>query len=370
MKVGELGEFGLIEMLAQIVYKAGAGGRPDLLIGIGDDAAVWKSQELALGTTDMLVQDLHFTLETTTWRDLGWKALAVNISDIAAMGGIPDYAMISLGLPSDTEVNHITELYRGIAEIARQFDVAIVGGDITESPLLIISPSLIGTVEKDRMLTRSSAIPGDRIAVTGYLGSSAAGLRMMKERLSKNLTPFIPLSLKRRGGRVNSEGASPLRATLLGQPDEKPELDPEATSALIEAHLRPRPRVSEGRLLGERGVKTAIDISDGLIADLAHICQASGVEAGVRLLDIPIHRAVKAAFGEGAISLALSGGEDYELLFTAPGRIIERMKQRFSTPVTVIGEITRGKPGKVTLLDETGREVEWEKRGWEHFANH
>ncbi|MBT9159813.1 MAG: Thiamine-monophosphate kinase [Dehalococcoidia bacterium] len=334
MKVCELGEFGLIEILAQIADEAGAGcrSRPDLIIGIGDDAAAWRGKcSVQIGTTDILVQDVHFTLETTTWRDLGWKALAVNISDIAAMGGLPAYAMISLGLPSDTEVEGITQLYTGMAEIARQFDVAIVGGDISEAPLLIISPSVIGRVEKDKMLIRSGAVPGDQIAVTGYLGSSAGGLRVMKQ---------------------------------------KPELDPIIASALSEAHLRPWPRVAEGQLLGENGVKAAIDISDGLIADLTHICRASGVEARVRLPDIPIHPAVKAAFGEDAITLALSGGEDYELLFTAPGGVMEKVKQSLSIPVTVIGEITGGKPGKVTLLDETGREVEWKKRGWEHFGNY
>jgi len=332
MKVRELGEFGLIEILHQIADEAGAGSRSDLIIGIGDDAAAWQGKSsVQLGTTDILVQDVHFTLETTTWRDLGWKALAVNISDIAAMGGIPAYAMISLGLPPDTEAEDIAKLYTGMAEIARQFDVAIVGGDISEAPLLIISPSVIGTVEHDKILTRSGALPGDRIAVTGYLGSSAAGLRMMKE---------------------------------------KPEVEPEVAAALTEAHLRPCPRVSEAQILGENGVKAAIDISDGLIADLAHICRASGVEARVRLPDIPIHPAVKAAFGEGAISLAISGGEDYELLFTAPRAVIDKLTSHLSIPVTIIGEITGGKPGKVTLLDENGREIECEKPGWEHFANH
>jgi thiamine-monophosphate kinase len=246
------------------------------------------------------------------------------------MGGIPDHAMISLGLTPDTEVDHVAKLYTGMTEIARKFDVAIVGGDVSGAPLLIISPTVIGTVEKDKMLTRSGAVPGDQIAVTGYLGSSAAGLRMLKEGY---------------------------------------ELDREAALVVSEAHLRPCPRVSEGRLLGENGVKAAIDISDGLIADLAHICRASGVGARVRLPDIPIHPAVKVAFGQAAIDLALSGGEDYQLLFTAPGGVIERVKQRLSTPVTIIGEITSGKPGEVILLGETGREVEWKKRGWEHFGN-
>ena len=334
MEVRELGEFGLIEILAQIADEVGCRSRPDLIIGIGDDAAAWQGKGFGLGTTDILVQDVHFTLETTTWHDLGWKALAVNISDIAAMGGFPDYAVISLGLPSNTEVEDIIKLYRGMAEIARQFNMAIVGGDISEAPLLIISPSVIGRVEKDKMLTRSGAVPGDRIAVTGYVGSSAAGLRMMKE---------------------------------------KPELDPAIAPALIEAHLRPWPRVTEGQLLGENGVKAAIDISDGLIADLAHICRASGVEARVRLPDIPIHPALKAAFGEDAISLALSGGEDYELLFTAPGMVIDKVRARgavspLSIPVTIIGEITGGKPGRVTLLDENGGDIGLGKGGWEHFG--
>ena len=166
MKVRELGEFGLIETVAQIVDKAGAGSRPDLLVGIGDDAAAWQGKSFGLGTTDMLVQDVHFSLETTSWHDLGWKALAVNISDIAAMGGIPAYALISLGLPPDVEVDYVAKLYMGMTEIARKFDVAIVGGDMTEAPLLIISPAVIGTVEKDKMLTRSGAVPGDQIA--GY----------------------------------------------------------------------------------------------------------------------------------------------------------------------------------------------------------
>ena len=331
MKVRELGEFGLIEMLTRIVDDSGVGcqSSPELIIGIGDDAAAWQGEDsIQLGTTDILVQNMHFTLETTTWHDLGWKALAANISDIAAMGGIPTYAMISLGLPSDAEVERVSELYGGMAEIAHQFNLAIVGGDITESPLLIISPSVIGRVEKDRMLTRSGAVPGDRIAVSGYLGTSAAGLKMLKEKLKFN---------------------------------------PEIASVFREAHRRPYPRITEGQILAEHGVKAAIDISDGLIADLAHICEASKVEARVHLPNIPIHPAVKAAFGEEALRLALSGGEDYELLFTAP--VGARCDVPLpTTSMTIIGEIVEGKPGKVTLLDENGKEIEWEKGGWEHFS--
>ncbi|MDD5095415.1 MAG: thiamine-phosphate kinase [Dehalococcoidia bacterium] len=331
MKVSELGEFGLIEMLARIIESEGAGHHPDLLIGIGDDTAAWEGgNSIQLSTTDMLVQDVHFTLDRITGRDLGWKSLAVNISDIAAMGGIPTSAMISLGLPSDTETEKITELYQGMAQIARRFDMAIIGGNITQAPQLIISPSVIGKVAKNRMLTRSGAKPGDLIAVTGHLGASAAGLRMLKENLS---------------------------------------LDSQVSSTLSEAHFRPVPRVAEGQALARGGVKAAIDISDGLIADLGHICEASKVEATIRLRDIPVHPAAKAAFGEKALELALSGGEDYELLFTAPSEVIRGLRAEQAVPLhfSVIGEIKQGKPGKVNLINENGKQVRYKKGGWDHF---
>jgi thiamine-monophosphate kinase len=333
MKVRELGEFGLIEMLARIVDPSGVGrtSSPDLIIGIGDDTAAWQSGDtIQLGTTDMLVQNVHFTLDTITWHDLGWKSLAVNISDIAAMGGTPTYAMISLGLPPDTEVESVAELYQGMAQIAHRFNMAIVGGNLTEAPLLIISPSLIGRAAKDKIMTRSGARPGDQIAVTGYLGTAAAGLVMLNENLK---------------------------------------FDPKISSVLREAHLRPNPRVTEGQILTKGGVRAAIDISDGLIADLGHICEASKVKARVHLPDIPIHPAVKAAFGEKALNLALAGGEDYELVFTASPAIIQNVVTQHAVPpqFTIIGQIEDGEPGKVILLDANGKEIEFKKGGWEHF---
>lgn len=332
MKVHELGEFGLIKLLAEIIDECGAGFRssPTIIEAIGDDAAVWKCYDsIQLATTDMLVQDIHFTLETTSWRDLGWKSLAVNISDIAAMGGIPSYAMISLGLPANTEVEQISELYRGMAEIAHQFGMCIAGGDTTEAPMLVICPSVIGEASKDSVLTRLTAVPGDLIAVTGYLGAAAAGLRMMEKKL---------------------------------------EFDAEIVSALSGAQLRPSPRIAEGQILAKHGVRTAIDISDGLIADLNHICEMSKVGARVHLQNIPIHPAVKTAFGEDALKLALTGGEDYELLFTAPERLIEKVKGFLTAPVTVIGEVAKGGPHEVALIDEYSKRIEWEVGGWEHFA--
>jgi len=325
MKVWELGEFGLIELIAEIVGKA---SRKDIVLGIGDDASVWRTESsIQIGTTDILIQDVHFTLKTTTWRDLGWKALAINISDIAAMGGKPSYALVSLGLPPETEVDSVAELYQGLMEIATKFDVDICGGNISSAPVAIINLSVIGEASHN-ILTRSAALPGDQIAVSGCLGQAAAGLKM-------------------------------LRAGL--------EFDSETTAFLREAHLRPRPRVAEGQILVQNGVRAAIDISDGLVSDLAHISKASHVGAKVWVHRLPIHPLVSAAFKEESLGLALSGGEDYELLFTAKSDVIERVKGLMPSPVTVIGEILSGEPGQVTLYNERGQVVEWNEQGWEHL---
>ncbi len=334
MKVRDLGEFGLIEALSQIIDVAGVGIRshPNLLIGIGDDAAVWQSEaSVQLGTTDTLIESVHFDLSTTSWLDLGWKSLAVNISDIAAMGGTPTHCMISLGLPPDTELENITELYKGMAEIAGNFSMAIAGGDISESPMVTITPTIIGTAEKDKILTRSGAKPGDKIAVTGSIGLSAAGLKMIQT---------------------------------------KSNFDPETSMILREAHLRPWPRITEAQTLAQKGVKTAIDISDGLTADLGHICQASKVGAKVILSSIPIHPATITAFPDDTMKMALTGGEDYELLFTAPENVIESIQKHLVTPIAIIGQIVSDNPGKVVLLDKAGNEIELPQCGWEHFGKH
>ncbi|MCK4964297.1 MAG: thiamine-phosphate kinase, partial [Dehalococcoidia bacterium] len=276
MKVSELGEFGLIELLAKI---AGQLKDKSVLIGIGDDAACWRTEACAqLATSDSLIQDVHFTLSTTTWRELGWKALAVNLSDIAAMGGFPQYALVSLGLPGDIEVASVAELYEGMAELARLFDVSIVGGDSVGAPVVILSLAVVGKAQTTQtVLTRSAAAPGDRIAVTGYLGASAAGLAMLKKGL---------------------------------------EFDKETAATLREAHLKPHPRIVEGQALARHGVKAAIDLSDGLVSDLNKLCKASGVGARLFTNQIPVHPVVRRSFGDDSIELALSGGEDYELLFT------------------------------------------------------
>ncbi len=327
MKVGELGEFALIELIAETVGKA---SRQDLVIGIGDDAAAWHTDEsIQLGTTDILIQNVHFTLDIATWRELGWKALAVNISDIAAMGGTPSFAMVSLGLPPETEVDNVVELYRGMKEMCSKFDVDIVGGNISRAPVVIIDVSLIGKAS-DALLTRSAAAPGDQIAVTGYLGLSAAGLQMLKS------------------GR---------------------KLDAKTTAFFREAHLRPRPRVAEGQILVQHGVRAAIDVSDGLLSDMTHICKASRVGAKLWIDKLPIHALLGSAFKRESLRLALSGGEDYELLFTARSEVMAKLTEIMSSPVTVIGEIVSDAPGQVTLLDEQGKAVKWDERGWDHLKS-
>ena len=332
-----MGEFELIELLADILGPPTITSRDShgLLIAIGDDAALWRAPEsVEILTTDTMIEGVHFRLNTTPWRDLGWKALAINLSDIAAMGGAPLYAIVSLGLNPDTEVESVADMYRGMADIAGEYRCSIVGGDTVSAPCTMITVSLTGHASCDRaypenVLTRSRAQAGQRIAVTGYLGGSGAGFKMLSEGLA---------------------------------------FDDDSADYMERAHNHPTPRVAEGQLLLRQGVRAAMDLSDGLMADLPKMCKASGVAAKINSHRVPIHPKVRRAFGEQALELALSGGEDYELLFTGDERVIERVNKECPTPVTVIGEVIEGEPGTVTLLDESGTEVEWTAKGWEHFT--
>ena len=335
MKVSDLGEFGLIDVLAKMAYAARdkkISAWQQLIIGIGDDAAAWHGDaSIQLATTDSLIQDVHFPLAVTSWEELGWKALAANLSDIAAMGGLPKYALVSLALPDHTEVEDVAALYKGMLELAQRFEVAIIGGDTSSAPLVVINITVLGsTMSRDKhILTRAAARHGEKVAVTGYLGAAAAGL----EVLSKY-----------------------------------PSLDSEATASLKRAFLQPYPRVTEGQILVEHGVRAAIDISDGLISDLNHICKASQVSARIEIDRVPIPPAVSANFADRALDLALSGGEDYELLFTASDEVIDEVRAAASCPITVIGDITADKMATITLVDGKGNPVDLPKAGWEHFT--
>ncbi len=334
MKLSELGEFGLINLIRNISARYEKPGRTPwqgVLVGIGDDAAAWQgNNRIQLATTDTLVQDIHFDLAIINWEELGWKALAVNLSDIAAMGGIPKYALLSLALPSELDVEDISKFTNSMMHLAREFGVAIIGGDVTAAPNVVITVTIIGCSKGKAILKRSTASSGEQIAVTGQLGLSAAGLEMFKGKT-------IP--------------------------------DPEIRNIMRRAHLQPLPRVKEGQILIEQGVKTAIDISDGLTADLTHICESSEVNAKIKIEQVPVHPVVTSNFSNYQ-ELALSGGEDYELIFTADEATISRTKQCLNCPVTVIGDITEEKlPTRVTIVDGKGNIIPYKKGGWEHFEN-
>ncbi|MDP6347339.1 MAG: thiamine-phosphate kinase [Dehalococcoidia bacterium] len=320
MTVGELGEFGLIDHINGLV--SAAGPFEGVVLGIGDDTACWRHRPgLVVATTDSLVEGVHFLIDLAAPDELGWKALAVNLSDVAAMGGVPGYALISLALPPQTPVEWVTGLYRGLLDIARTFRVGVVGGDVHSASQIVVTVALWGTVNAPGPLARSAARIGDRIGITGTMGASAGGLRLLKE----------------------------------GRPVPGP---------LRQAHLHPRPQIEAGQGLLHCGVKAAIDISDGLLADLGHLCRASGVGASVAAERVPVDPHLREVFGDDALALALSGGEDYQLLFTAPGEVIEKVQ--VEVPFTDIGEITQRRKG-VEVMDAAGRSVALPQKGWQHF---
>ena len=315
MKIEEIGEFGLIKRLAGSFSL----GDARVFTGIGDDTAVIRTgakDEFVLLTMDTLIENIHFTSDILTPYQIGWKSLAANLSDIAAMGGVPQYALISLGLKPGTSTKFIGGLYRGIKALARKYGVSIVGGDTVKSPRqLTITIALLGKVESRHLTLRSGARKGDKILVTGDLGASTA------HRLQ---------------GR----------------------------------HLPLRPRIEESRELVRRFKPTSmIDLSDGLAGDLRHICEASRVGAKIWLEKIPISRRTRKTaegLGKNPLHLALAGGEDYELLFTLPEKAMNRIIPGIGFPVSLVGEITREK-GKISLVDKKGRVRPLAVKGYKHF---
>ena len=335
MKVSELGEFGLIDRLAEaLAARPMTESARRLAVGIGDDAAVWRGDGAAvIATTDTLVAGVHFLSDGTPWRAVGWKALAVNASDVAAMGGTPDFALVTLALPEDAEVEEIEELYHGLAEAANTYEVTIAGGDIVRSPTMAISVTLTGRAEVDSegapvVLRRDAAQAGDVVAVTGALGGAAGGLRVLQSG----------------------------------------EAETETTRALVERHLRPQARLAAGRAALAAGVRCAIDVSDGLLQDLGHLCRASGLGAVVRRDDVPIDEALRDQFeAEEALRCAIAGGEDYELLLVGGREQIDAAGREAGVPVTAIGEMVASAEQRVKLLDEVGADVPFDVAGWDHF---
>jgi thiamine-monophosphate kinase len=326
--------------LVATIRKILAGEGPGVRLGIGDDAAlVDVGDRLDILTTDLLVEDVHFRRDGISPRDLGYKAIAVNVSDIAAMGGSPRYGLVSVALPRDVAIGWVVELYGGVRDASAEYAMTVVGGDTSLSDRIVLSVTVTGEVAKDGAVTRAGARPGDRLVVTGALGASAGGLR---------LAEADPEAVR---SAVGSEWAR----------------------ELVAAHVRPQARVGEGQTLAQAGATAMMDLSDGLAIDLGRLCRESAVGAAVELARIPVAPGLAPLAGVlpiDPLQLALSGGEDYELLAALPphavGPATSKIRERFGTPLTEVGEIRR-EEGLVAVLED-GSERPLEPTGWDHFG--
>ncbi len=329
-QVADLGEFSLIARLT-----ASLPTPPDVIAGVGDDAAILDIQgAMLVATCDAQVQDTHFRLERAAPQDIGRKALAVNISDCAAMGAHPRFALISLLLPPTLEVAILDGIYDGMRQEAARFGVAIIGGNIARlAERLVLDITLLGLADERRVLRRQGARPGDAIFVTGTLGLAGAG--------------------------------------LLAQEDPALSIPLEVRQTALQAQQRPEPRVADGLWLAAHGATAAIDISDGFLADLGHLCEASGVQAEIAVESLPIAHATRTiaqAVGIDPVELALSAGEDYELIFTVPARaasdLARHLAEATGTTATQIGICAEGAP-RVTIRGYTRSANA--PTGWDHI---
>lgn len=328
--VAAVGEFALIERLRRLVPATG----PDVVRGIGDDTAVVRLSGQVLATCDVQVEGVHFTRDLCTPADIGWRALAVNLSDIAAMGGAPRYALISLLLPPEMPVSTLDGVYAGLAEIASAYDVIVVGGNVSRtSGPFAIDVALLG--ETRRVLGRAGARPGDGVWVTGSVGKAAAGLFLLRH----------------------------------------PEVHVPHAGDLMAAYRRPVPRIEVGQALaGMEAVSAMIDTSDGTASDLLHLADASGVGARLDLDRLPLAAGIASAAraaGRDATAWALGGGEDYELLFTAAAAFetsTADLGRTLGVSVTRIGDILRPEDGR-WIAGRGGSRVPLVPTGWDHFRD-
>lgn len=320
-----MSEFVLIEALRE---RLGGVAADRLALGIGDDAALWRPtpDHTVVACCDTLIEGRHFPADAAP-EDLGWKALAVNLSDLAAMGATPVAALLALTLPDAPDERWLDAFCRGWAELACRHEVALAGGDTTRGPVLAVTVTCFGELPDGTALRRAGACVGDGLYVSGTLGDAAAGLAAWSRRSEPAIAPLV--------ARLN----------------------------------RPLPRLALGRAL--RGIASAaIDVSDGLAADLGHVLAASSVGAEVEVARLPLSPALRAVTDpQRAIDHALSGGDDYELCFTVPlarERELAAIAAAADTPVARIGTIV-STPG-ARWLDRDGREFTLAAKGWDHFA--
>jgi len=299
-------------------------------LGIGDDAALWqasRSHRSAI-STDMQVEGVHFTREMMPLQDVGWRAMAAALSDLAAMGARPVLATVALAFPRETQREELLEAYRGLSECGRRFKTAIAGGDLSVAPSLVLSITVVGEVRPSDAKTRAGAQPGDVVAITGRLGAARAGLELARQSLA---------------------------------------LDEEHAAAALRAFRRPEPRLAEGRFFAaSKNVTAMMDCSDGLATDLARLADAAVCAA--TLESVPLHdaaRRVAALLGEDPEKFALAGGEEYELMVAVKPRafahLSARYAKRFKRPLLRVG--TFGKGSGVTW---NGAPLE--RSGWDHFT--
>lgn len=322
MDIGEFGgEFTLIEHLVRDVDDV------QVLVGAGDDAAVLDvgGEKRLIVTTDMLCEGDHFRLDWFSPRQVGAKAMVSNVSDIAAMGATPTYAFVSISLTEQTTVEWMEEFYKGLYDVADEFGFFIIGGDTTHSSVITVSITLLGEVEPKHLRLRSQAKMGDVIVVTGDLGKSKAGLELLLK------------------GVENIRGSMP--------------------------HLEPRCRLTEARLIAPHA-HAMIDVSDGLASEVNHLCAASGVGARIYAEKVPIAALTEGAAqtcGHDPLEYALSGGEDYELVFTIEEENVEQLTEKLDCPLTVVGEIIEKEKGTI-LVDKDGNETPL-TGGYDHFSS-
>jgi len=327
VKLSDLGEFGFIGTIA-----AKAAKNAGVIIGIGDDAAATLQTPgmSLLSTADMLAEGVHFNLDWSDPYSLGRKSLAVNLSDIAAMGGIPRHALLSIAIPATVSTEFLDAFTSGFLDQANKFNVALIGGDTSASKGgLVISVTLMGEQYPDKIITRSGAKKGDLVCVSGTLGDSALGLELIRSGARQGMA--------------------------------------------VRRHLDPEPRVLLGRALAEAAIPTAmIDISDGLLADLGHILKLSGQGARVDIKAVPLssdYLELAGRFTPDRYSFCLGGGEDYELLFTLPPASLaeaQRLGTGTGSAVTVIGEITADTGLYVAAPD--GSRYDVTMKGYDHFS--
>lgn len=335
MDLRSLGEFGLISHL-----HAGLGTRAGVRLGIGDDAAVLDALACPLVTVDALVEGVHFRRDWTTPRALGRKAMAVNLSDLAASGARPVAAFVALALPSEVALEWVEELYRGLEDAACAFAFTVAGGDTTKSRDALLSIALIGDAMDAARgpVLRSGAQVGDELFVSGTLGDAAAGLAWLQ-----------------------NPGSAP---------------DEAARRWVLQRHHEPTPRLELMRALlhcDAQGVRAALDLSDGLVGDAAHLARASGVSLEIEAQQLPLSpacRASAAALGAAALDWALSGGEDYELLLAlspASARALTTAAARSGTPLTRIGRCVAPDDGGPRVLVRENGAPRQSARAWTHF---